>query len=164
MAIFENFKNLGEAFKLFGKEKDEEIDERSSIEKLEDFNEEKDIFSSTQSQESKDVESIDDAGATESMRDILVEEEKDKSKNSEDSLDKKLKSIEKVIATFSEPPEVLPQKDMFAGGGDQNNINQKPLDMGNVQAKQVLNDYLKPSVNSDRVSLLYDNLRKLNLI
>jgi hypothetical protein len=53
---------------------------------------------------------------------------------------------------------------MFAGGGDQNNINQKPLDMGNVQAKQVLNDYLKPSVNSDRVSLLYDNLRKLNLI
>jgi hypothetical protein len=139
------------------------IDKRSSIEKLEDFNEEKDIFSTTQSQESKDVESIDDTGATESIRDILIKEEKNKSKNSEDSLDKKLKSIEKVIATFSEA-EAIPQKDMFAGGGDQNNINQKPLDMGNVQAKQVLNDYLKPSVNSDRVSLLYDNLRKLNLI
>jgi hypothetical protein len=91
MALFQDFKNLGEAFKLFGKEKDEEIDKRSSIEKLEDFNEEKDIFSTTQSQESKDVESIDDTGATESIRDILIKEEKNKSKNSEDSLDKKLK-------------------------------------------------------------------------
>jgi hypothetical protein len=34
MALFQDFKNLGEAFKLFGKEKDEEIDKRSSIENL----------------------------------------------------------------------------------------------------------------------------------
>jgi hypothetical protein len=36
--------------------------------------------------------------------------------------------------------------------------------MGSVQAKELINSYLKPSVNSDRVGLLYENLRKLNLI
>ena len=36
--------------------------------------------------------------------------------------------------------------------------------MGSVQAKELINEYLKPSVNSDRVGLLYENLRKLNLI
>jgi hypothetical protein len=55
----------------------------------------------------------------------------------------------------------IPKQDT---GSASDNINVKPLDMGSVQAKELINEYLKPSVNSDRVGLLYENLRKLNLI
>jgi hypothetical protein len=163
--MFENlFETIGEAFKSFGKKDDEvEIDERSSIEKLDDFNMEKDIFSSTQSKESKDIQSIDDTSITESTKDVLIKEEKEKLEKKEDSLDKKLANIEKVIGAFSEAPEQadIPKQDT---GSASDNINVKPLDMGSVQAKELINEYLKPSVNSDRVGLLYENLRKLNLI
>ena len=162
--MFEKLSEIGEAFKSFGKKDDEvEIDERSSIEKLDDFNMEKDIFSSTQSKESKDIQSIDDTSTTESTKDVLIKEEKEKLEKKEDSLDKKLANIEKVIGAFSEAPEQvdIPKQDM---GSASDNINVKPLDMANVQAKEVINDYLKPSVNADRVGLLYENLRKLNLI
>ena len=162
--MFEKLFEIGEALKSFGKKDDEvEIDERSSIEKLDDFNMEKDIFSSTQSKESKDIQSIDDTSITESTKDVLIKEEKEKLEKKEDSLDKKLANIEKVIGAFSEAPEQadIPKQDM---GSASDNINVKPLDMGSVQAKELINEYLKPSVNSDRVGLLYENLRKLNLI
>ena len=162
--MFEKFSEIGNAFKSFGKTDDEiEKDERSSIEKLDDFNREQDIFSATQSEESKAMESMDDTGATESTKDVLIKEEKEKLEKKEDSLDKKLANIEKVIGAFSEAPEQVPvpKQDM---GSASDNINVKPLDMGSVQAKEVINDYLKPSVNADRVGLLYENLRKLNLI
>tara|TARA_R110001599_G_scaffold191996_1_gene387108 strand:- start:5 stop:493 length:489 start_codon:yes stop_codon:yes gene_type:complete len=162
--MFEKLSEIGEAFKSFGKKDDEvEIDERSSIEKLDDFNIEKDIISATQSKESKDIESIDDTSTTESVKDILIKDEKEKLEKKEDSLDTKLRNIEKVIETFSGAPEMgdIPKQDT---GSASDNINVKPLDMANVQAKEVINDYLKPSVNADRVGLLYENLRKLNLI
>ena len=162
--MFEKLLEIGEAFKSFGKKDDEvEIDQRSSIEKLDDFNMEDDIFSATQSEESKDIQSIDDTSTTESIKDVLIKEEKEKLADKEDSLDKKLRNIEKVIGTFSEAPEQadIPKQDT---GSASDNINVKPLDMGNVQAKEVINEYLKPSVNADRVGLLYENLRKLNLI
>jgi hypothetical protein len=162
--MFENLKIIGEAFKSFGKKDDEvEIDQRSSIEKLDDFNMEDDIFSATQSEESKDIQSIDDTSTTESIKDVLIKEEKEKLADKEDSLDKKLRNIEKVIGAFSEAPEQadIPKQDT---GSASDNINLKPIDMGSVQAKELINEYLKPSVNSDRVGLLYENLRKLNLI
>ena len=164
MALFQDFKNLGEAFKLFGKEKDEEIDKRSSIEKLEDFNEEKDIFSTTQSQESKDVESIDDTGVTETVKDVLGKEEKEKKVDKEDSLEKKLANIEKVIDKFSGGTTTLPSsKDLVGSSSD--NINIRPLDMGQIQAKAIQEEYLKPSsVPNDRIALLYKDLEKYNLI
>ena len=162
--MFEKLFEIGEALKSFGKKDDEvEIDQRSSIEKLDDFNMEDDIFSATQSEESKDIQSIDDTSTTESIKDVLIKEEKEKLADKEDSLDKKLRNIEKVIGTFSEAPEQadIPKQDT---GSASDNINVKPLDMGSVQAKELINEYLKPSVNSDRVGLLYENLRKLNLI
>jgi hypothetical protein len=121
------------------------------------------FFSATQSEESKDIQSIDDTSTTESIKDVLIKEEKEKLADKEDSLDKKLRNIEKVIGTFSEAPEQadIPKQDT---GSASDNINVKPLDMGSVQAKELINEYLKPSVNSDRVGLLYENLRKLNLI
>jgi len=162
--MFEKLSEIGEAFKSFGKKDDEvEIDERSSIKQLDDFNIEKDIISATQSKESKDIESIDDTSTTESVKDILIKDEKEKLEKKEDSLDTKLRNIEKVIETFSGAPEMgdIPKQDT---GSASDNINVKPLDMANVQAKEVINEYLKPSVNADRVGLLYENLRKLNLI
>jgi len=162
--MFEKLKELGEAFKTFGKNDEVEVDEKTSIEKLDEFNQANDIFSATQSEESKDIESIDDTSKTETSKDIINKEDKEDKEKKEDSLEKKLKNIEKVIETFSGAgeAEIIPTKDMYATSG--NNINPKALDMGSVQAKELITEYLKPSVNSDRVGLLYENLRKLNLI
>lgn len=92
-------------------------------------------------------------------------EEKEQKEDTEEDLEKKLKNIEKVIDTFSgsggEQLQV-PKNNLDVKASD--NINVKPLDMGSVQAKELITEYLKPSVNSDRVGLLYENLRKLNLI
>ena len=157
-------KSAGEALSSFGK-KDEEvdIDERSSIEKYDDFLKTTEVMEASKTADQKAVESIDDTGVTESVKEVLGKEEKEKLADKEDSLDKKLRNIEKVIGAFSEAPEQadIPKQDT---GSASDNINVKPLDMGNVQAKEVINEYLKPSVNADRVGLLYENLRKLNLI
>jgi len=89
--------------------------------------------------------------------------EKEKKEDTEDSLEKKLANIEKVIDTFGGskalPTGRLPGSDINA------NINQRPLDMGQVQAKAAQADYLKPStVPNDRIALLYKDLEKYNLI
>ena len=84
--------------------------------------------------------------------------------NKEDSLEKKLANIEKVIDKFSGgittlPSGQLPSSDITS------NINQKPLDMGQVQAKAAQSEYLRPStVPNDRIALLYEDLKKYNLI
>ncbi len=90
--------------------------------------------------------------------------EKEKKEDTEDSLEKKLANIEKVIDTFGGKPTVLPSGRL--PGSDINaNINQRPLDMGQVQAKAAQADYLKPStVPNDRIALLYEDLKKYNLI
>jgi len=89
--------------------------------------------------------------------------EKEKKEDTEDSLEKKLANIEKVIDTFGGskalPTGKLPGSDINA------NINQRPLDMGQVQAKAAQAEYLKPStVPEDRIALLYEDLKKYNLI
>ena len=89
--------------------------------------------------------------------------EKEKKEDTEDSLEKKLANIEKVIDTFGGskalPTGQLPGSDINA------NINQRPLDMGQVQAKAAQAEYLKPStVPEDRIALLYEDLKKYNLI
>ena len=89
--------------------------------------------------------------------------EKEKKEDTEDSLEKKLANIEKVIDTFGGskalPTGRLPGSDINA------NINQRPLDMGQVQAKAAQAEYLKPStVPNDRIALLYEDLKKYNLI
>ena len=139
-------------------------DEKSSIEKLDDFNKEKDIFSATQSEESKAMESMDDTGATESTKDVLIKEEKEKKEDTEDDLEKKLKSIEKVIETFSGSGGVTAIKNNSQLPAAVN-LNQRPLDMGNTQAKAYQAEYLKPSnVQDERIALLYNDLKKYNLI
>jgi len=90
---------------------------------------------------------------------------KDKKKESESDLEKKLANIEKVIDKFSGGgTTTLPSsKDLV--GSSSNNINIRPLDMGQIQAKAIQQEYLKPSsVPNDRIALLYEDLKKYNLI
>tara|TARA_R110002049_G_C8722301_1_gene525075 strand:+ start:40 stop:492 length:453 start_codon:yes stop_codon:yes gene_type:complete len=150
--MFEDIKQLGDAFKSFGNS-NIDTDEKELVdplnEKIAEFLKEKDS-------------ELSDLSTKE-----VMEKEKEvfdvKREKKEDDLDKKLKSIEKVIETFSGGVQTLPVK-INSLESSSKNINVEPLDMSTTQAKTMINEYLKPSVNSDRVGLLYENLRKLNLI
>ena len=150
--MFENLKTIGDAFKNFGNS-NIDTDEEELVDPLNEK-----IAERLKERDSE----LSDLSTKE-----VMEREKEvfdvKREKKEDSLDKKLANIEKVIGAFSEAPEQVsvPKQDT---GSASDNINVKPLDMGSVQAKEVINEYLKPSVNADRVGLLYENLRKLNLI
>jgi len=96
---------------------------------------------------------------------IYMAKWKDKKKESESDLEKKLANIEKVIDKFSGGgTTTLPSsKDLVGSSSD--NINIRPLDMGQIQAKAIQQEYLKPSsVPNDRIALLYKDLEKYNLI
>jgi hypothetical protein len=161
---FEKLREKGEALISFGKDKEVDTDDRSSVEKYDDFLKTTEVMEAGKTADQKAVESIDDTSVTESVKDVLGKEEKEKKEDKEDSLEKKLKNIEKVIETFGSGTKALPTGRL--PGSDVNaNINQRPLDMGQVQAKAAQADYLKPStVPNDRIALLYEDLKKYNLI
>ena len=150
--MFEKLSEIGNAFKAFGNS-NIDTDEPELVDPLNEK-----IAERLKERDSE----LSDLSTKEVMK-----EEKEifdvKREKKEDSLEKKLKSIEKVIDTFSGGEQLqVPKNPLDSKSSD--NINVKPLDMGSVQAKEVISDYLKPSVNADRVGLLYENLRKLNLI
>jgi len=158
-------KNTGEALKNLGKEKEVNTDERTSVEKYDDFLKTTEVMEAGQTADQKAVESIDDTSETETVKEVLGKEEKEKSETKEDSLEKKLANIEKVIDTFSGGGTSVINSGRMPSSDITSNINQKPLDMGNVQAKAAQQEYLKPStVPEDRIALLYENLKKFNLI
>ena len=69
------------------------------------------------------------------------------------------------VDSFSGGTKVVGNSGGMPSSDITSNINQKPLDMGNVQAKAAQQEYLKPStVPEDRIALLYENLKKFNLI
>ena len=157
-------RKTGEALSSFGKDKEVDTDERSSVEKYDDFLKTTEVMEAGKTADQKAVESIDDTGATESVKEVLGKEEKEKKEDTEDSLEKKLANIEKVIDKFGGSPTVIPPGQL-PGSNINDNINQQPLDMGNVQAKAAQAEYLKPStVPNDRIALLYEDLKKYNLI
>ena len=75
-------------------------------------------------------------------------EEKEQKEDTEEDLEKKLKNIEKVIDTFSGKPTQLPSSTDLVNSSS-SNINVKPLDLGNIQAKANYQEYLKPSNRQD---------------
>ena len=161
---FEKLREKGEALISFGKDKEVDTDERSSVEKYDDFLKTTEVMEAGKTADQKAVESIDDTSVTESVKDVLGKEEKEKKEDKEDSLEKKLANIEKVIDTFSSGTKALPTGQL-PGSNVNANLNQRPLDMGQVQAKAAQADYLKPStVPEDRIALLYEDLKKYNLI
>ena len=151
------------ALASFGK-KEVDTDERTSVEKYDDFLKTSKVMEAGQTADQKAVEGIDDTSSTETVKEVLGKEEKKNKEDTEDSLEKKLASIEKVIDKFSGgtttlPSGQLPSSDVSA------NLNQQPLDMGQVQAKAAQSEYLRPStVPNDRIALLYEDLKKYNLI
>ena len=150
--MFEKLSEIGNAFKAFGNS-NIDTDEPELVDPLNEK------IAERLKERDSELSDLSTKEVMEGEKEVFdVKREK-----KEDSLDKKLANIEKVIGAFSEAPEQapVPKQDM---GSASDNINVKPLDMGSVQAKEVINDYLKPSVNADRVGLLYENLRKLNLI
>ena len=162
--MFEKLSEIGEAFKNFGKDKETEIVDMSNTTIEDDRSTEDSVTEAIDIREKKKNEEAN-KDSDEKIDLEVSTTEKEEEKKGEDTLEKKLKNIEKVIDTFSgsggEQLQV-PKNNLDVKASD--NINVKPVDMGSVQAKELITEYLKPSVNSDRVGLLYENLRKLNLI
>ena len=162
---FEKLKEKGEALISFGKDKEVDTDKRSSVEKYDEFLKTSKVMDAAKKKDQEAVESIDDTSTTETVKEVLGKEEKEDKKNKEQSLEKKLANIEKVIDKFSGAgTTTLPSsKDLVGSSSD--NINVRPLDMGQIQAKANQQEYLKPSsVPNDRIALLYKDLEKYNLI
>ena len=152
--VLENLKERGDALASFGKSNE---DKDTDIIRVEDL-------------EKKDpaTEMVETGDASEAEKVFQKKEgkivEKEKKEDTEDSLEKKLKNIEKVIETFGSKPTTLPSGRLPSSDINAN-INQRPLDMGQVQAKAAQAEYLKPStVPNDRIALLYEDLKKYNLI
>ena len=152
-------RQTGEALSSFGK-KDEDKD--TDIIRVKDK-----VVKDVRLDKDPATEMVETGDASEAERIYQADKgkivEKEKKEDTEDSLEKKLANIEKVIDTFGGsktlPTGQLPGSDINA------NINQRPLDMGQVQAKAAQAEYLKPStVPEDRIALLYEDLKKYNLI
>ena len=149
-------RQTGEALSSFGK-KDKDEDKDTDIIRVEDL-EKKDP--ATEMVETGDASAAEKVYQEKEGKIV----EKEKKEDTEDSLEKKLKNIEKVIETFGSKPTTLPSGQLPSSNINAD-INQSPLDMGQVQAKAAQADYLKPStVPEDRIALLYEDLKKYNLI
>ena len=115
-----------------------------------------------------DIKSDDEKTADEETQEIIKttkDLKKEKEKDTEESLEDKLANIEKVIDTFSGKGTTVVDSGQSVGQAGSVNLNQQPLDLGTTQAKAYQAEYLKPSnVHNDRIALLYDNLKKYNLI
>jgi len=115
-----------------------------------------------------DIKSDDEKTGDEETQEIIKttkDLKKEKEKDTEESLEDKLANIEKVIDTFSGGGTTVLDSGQSVGQAAGVNLNQQPLDLGTTQAKAYQAEYLKPSnVHNDRIALLYDNLKKYNLI
>jgi len=153
-------KNTGDALRNIGK-KDDDLIKVKDNEVVELSDKKKEDVSTTTV-----LENSGDASEAEKIyqKDEGVITTKDKEKESEDDLEKKLKNIEKVIETFSGSggTTTIPNNSQLPASVD---LNQRPLDMGTAQAKAYQAEYLKPSnVQDERIALLYQDLKKYNLI
>ena len=155
--MFEKLKELGEALKNAEEEKEEEV----SAEKLLKFQQAEEEYKPTEEQ-IKLGETEDIPGQTVSAQETIIQEAKEKRKK--DDLDDKIDRIRKVISNFEEDsqPTVVKTKMDTTPVTD---INLKPMDMGSLKQKEYLQSLIaQPSSQRDRVSLLYDELKKFNLI
>ena len=159
--VFENLREKGEALASFGKKDDDliKVKDKEVVELSKDKKE--DVATEAILEKSGDGSVAEEVY----QKDEGVITTKDKKKESENDLEKKLANIEKVIDKFSGGgTTTLPSsKDLVGSSSD--NINIRPLDMGQIQAKAIQQEYLKPSsVPNDRIALLYEDLKKYNLI
>ena len=156
--VLENLKERGDALASFGKS-DEDKD--TDVVRVKDT-----TIKDVRLDKDPATEMVETGDASEAEKIYQADKGKiveKKKEDTEDSLEKKLANIEKVIDKFG-GSQTLPTGQL-QGGSINDNINQRPLDMGNVQAKAAQAEYLKPStVPEDRIALLYEDLKKYNLI
>ena len=155
-------KNAGEALASFGKKDDDLIKVKGEeVIELSKDKKDKDVATETILKKSGDATGAEEVY----QKDKGVITTKDKKKESASDLEKKLANIEKVIDKFSGGGTTTLPSSKELVGSSSDNINIRPLDMGQVQAKANQQEYLKPSsVPNDRIALLYKDLEKYNLI
>ena len=155
-------KTAGEALSSFGKKDDDLIKVKGEeVIELSKDKKDKDVATETILKKSGDATGAEEVY----QKDKGVITTKDKKKESASDLEKKLANIEKVIDKFSGGGTTQLPSSKELVGSSSDNINIRPLDMGQVQAKANQQEYLKPSsVPNDRIALLYKDLEKYNLI
>tara|TARA_R100000149_G_scaffold50973_1_gene21421 strand:- start:180 stop:665 length:486 start_codon:yes stop_codon:yes gene_type:complete len=161
--MLEFLREKGEALKNFLDKDDEEKEEKSSVDKLLDFQKAKKAADQILTEDDKKIQDVDDTGETKSIESILAEEsEKKEQEGKEEELDEKLADIEKVISKFGERTKLGTGKDPFKDTKFELN---KPIDMTTKVASNYLTPYLQePTSQGDRIKLLFDSLKKQNLI
>ncbi len=147
-------REAGDALKNFGKSTDEKIEEYKKV---------KEEYEKGLSEEEKILAERDDSLIT---KQVDTEEEiKRQAKEEGDELDKRLKDISKVIDKFSSDTGGV--KKLAEGRLDMSSdaLNPKPIDFTNTIGKSYLSGVIeKPSSEKDRITLLYEQLRKFNLV
>jgi len=159
MSFLDFLKEKGDALKDFADKEDKE--EKSSVEKLIDFQKAKDEFKLDDEKEK--LAETEDTDDTTTIKEILKTESKEKEeKGKEKDLEEKLADIEKVISTFSEQTPLA--KTDTQSFKDTLSLN-KPLDLRKDITKDIVRPFVKlPSVNQDRIELLIETLKKQNLL
>jgi len=162
--IYENVAERVSALKNFAKKKDDEEEEKKEEEPIVDkaikVFEAKDEYKPTEEQIA--LGKTEDTSETETIQDVLRKEEKEKEKKEEKGLDDTLADIEKVLSVFSDEKPLATATSPFSKSSS--NLN-KPVDFSQYAAKQYVAPYLQqPTSQGDRVELLYESLKKQNLI
>jgi len=154
---FDFLKKEGKALRDFANTDVEDEEERSSaesikaaLEKEKEKIESKEIKDSDE--ESSDIEKI-----------IKEAEAKKEQEKTEKGLDEKLADIEKVISSFGSSQDLgSSAKSPFKDTSFQLN---KPIDFQTQVAKNYVAPYLQqPTSQGDRIALLFESLKKQNLI
>jgi len=154
---FDFLKKEGKALKDFANTDVEDEEERSTAESIKAaIEKEQEILEAEQ----KDKD-IDDESSN--IEQILKEaEEKKEEEKKEKGLDDKLADIEKVISTFGSQKSLGSTQDPFKGTKFELN---KPIDFNTKVATNYIAPYLQqPTSQGDRIKLLFESLKKQNLI
>ena len=155
--MFEFLKEKGDALKNFANTDVEDEEERSTAESIKAaIEKEQEIIKSEQTEDADEEAS--------NVEQILKEaEDKKEKEGKEKDLEDKLADIEKVISTFGSSKDLSSStSDPFKGTKFQLN---KPIDFQTQMAKSYVAPYLQqPTSQGDRIKLLFESLKKQNLI
>ena len=163
--MLEFLREKGNALKsIFDKDKDED-EELQKTEAIVDkavkvFEAQEDYKPTEEQKKLAETENIDEM---ETIKDVLRKEEAEKEEKKEKGLDEKLADIEKVISAFGSSQDLgSPAKSPFTDKSFQLN---KPIDFQTQVAKNYVAPYLQqPTSQGDRIALLFESLKKQNLI
>lgn len=161
--MLEFLREKGNALKsIFDKDEDKEEEKTETIaDKAIKVFEAQEDYKPTEEQ--KELAKTEDTSEMETIKDVLRKEEAEKEEKKEKSLDEKLADIEKVISSFGSSQDLgSPAKSPFTDKSFQLN---KPIDFQTQVAKNYIAPYLQqPTSQGDRIALLFESLKKQNLI